>query len=489
MQDNAHLAIHYYQKALPIFEKHGWMESTSILYYNIGELYNIMGNSEESKSNYLKAVEAAQKSGDSLLVAMSHKGLISIYSAAGDMVKVEEAANVCYEYYRNHIEEEKGDYIVTILALARLQANHYNDLDHAEEYISEALSLLDDNTSWETRSNVYSACCKQAMMRKQWEKAEEYALMSLEDEYETYDDIGIYVYLTQIYAELGNNEGVKKYSEKIFNAMTQFATDNYQSSLAQMEVLYETEKKQAAIEQLSREKRWYIIGSVLIGCIMLLVALLFFLLWRNVRKNRQNAMVMAELSGEFAERVRISRDMHDRMGGLLTSIKRNLEYAETAGDANESIAQAIEQTDVAMSEMRNVVHHLLPESLKRQGLRAALRDYCRSMKNVSFSYIGDEGRVDIQHEEAIYCIVYELVNNAEKNAEASHIRVQLLVDAETIVVNVSDDGNGQIRFSEEGSGMHNIRERVAAIGGTIDVFSEPGKGSEINIEFNNTKRL
>ena len=485
MQDKVHLAIHYYQKALPIFEKYGWLESTAILYYNIGELYNSMGNSDEARSNYLMAVDAAQKSGDSLLVAMSHKGLVAIYNDAGDMAKVEEAANVCYEYYRNHIEEEKGDYIVTILAFARLQMNHYKDLDRAEGYISEALSLLDDETSWETRSNVYTACCEVAMARKQWKKAEEYALMSLEDEYETYDDIGVYVYLAQIYAELGNNEGVKEYSEKIFNGMAQFANSNYQSGLSQMAVLYETEKKQAAIEQLTREKRWYMIGSVLIGCIMLLVALLFFLLWRNVRKNRQNAIVVAKLSGEVAERVRIARDLHDRMGGLLTSIKRNLEYAENPGETNESILTAKAQTDEAMREMRNVAHHLLPESLKRYGLRVALGDYCRTMKNVSFSFVGDEKLIPNQYDEAVYCIVYELVNNAVKNAEANHIRVQLFADAETIVVNVSDDGNGGIAVSAEGSGMRNIKERVDAIGGTFDVCSEPGKGSEVNIEIRN----
>ena len=485
MQDKVHLAIHYYQKALPIFEKYGWLESTAILYYNIGELYNSMGNSDEARSNYLMAVDAAQKSGDSLLVAMSHKGLVAIYNDAGDMAKAEEAANVCYEYYRNHIEEEKGDYIVTILAFARLQMNHYKDLDRAEGYISEALSLLDDETSWETRSNVYTVCCEVAMARKQWKKAEEYALMSLEDEYETYDDIGVYVYLAQIYAELGNNEGVKEYSEKIFRGMAQFANSNYQSGLSQMAVLYETEKKQAAIEQLTREKRWYMIGSVLIGCIMLLVALLFFLLWRNVRKNRQNAIVVAKLSGEVAERVRIARDLHDRMGGLLTSIKRNLEYAENPGETNESILTAKAQTDEAMREMRNVAHHLLPESLKRYGLRVALGDYCRTMKNVSFSFVGDEKLIPNQYDEAVYCIVYELVNNAVKNAEANHIRVQLFADAETIVVNVSDDGNGGIAVSTEGSGMRNIKERVDAIGGTFDVCSEPGKGSEVNIEIRN----
>ena len=52
MQDQLHLAIAYYQKALPIFEKHGWMESTSVCHHNIGELYLSMGNNKEAEHHY-----------------------------------------------------------------------------------------------------------------------------------------------------------------------------------------------------------------------------------------------------------------------------------------------------------------------------------------------------------------------------------------------------------------------------------------------------
>ena len=139
-------------------------------------------------------------------------------------------------------------------------------------------------------------------------------------------------------------------------------------------------------------------------------------------------------------------------------------------------------TDEAIREMRNISHHLLPDSLRRYGLRTALRDYCETMPHVSFSFVGDDVRVE--HEEVIYCIVYELVNNAVKSAEAAHIRVQVITDQEYIAVNVSDDGNGRFSFEQasEGSGLRNIQERVKAIGGTINAYSKEGKGTEINVE-------
>ena len=75
-----------------------------------------------------------------------------------------------------------------------------------------------------------------------------------------------------------------------------------------------------------------------------------------------------------------------------------------------------------------------------------------------------------------------------KSSGAEHINVQLVVNEETTTINVSDNGNGQIDLESDGSGLRNIRERVAAIGGRMDVYAKPGEGSEINIEFKNDGR-
>ena len=76
------------------------------------------------------------------------------------------------------------------------------------------------------------------------------------------------------------------------------------------------------------------------------------------------------------------------------------------------------------------------------------------------------------------------MNNAVKSSGAEHIHVQLMVDEGLSVVNVRDDGNGLQPQSSaaEGSGLNNIQERVKALGGRMDIYSEAGKGTEINIE-------
>ena len=87
MQDKAHLAIHYYQMALPIFEKHNWLESQVILYYNVGELYGQMGNMAEAERNYRLAIEKGKASGDTLMMTFPKKGLVGVYFNKGDYTR------------------------------------------------------------------------------------------------------------------------------------------------------------------------------------------------------------------------------------------------------------------------------------------------------------------------------------------------------------------------------------------------------------------
>ena len=490
MQDRLHLAIAYYQKALPIFEKYGWVESTAILYHNIGELYMSMGNNKEAVRNYQSAVEAAQRSADSLLIAMSHKGLAKIYISQSNWDKADKATQECMAYYRHHINEERGDYLTVLVCMGRLALKGYNDVQQAENHAREAIRLADGETMPDILADVYNFCCEVAMERGQWHEALRYAQQAIDtDTAETYEDLGTYVYLTQIYAELGDKEKVKDYVARIYNGMEHMATDHYQSGLSQMEVLYETEKKQNAIQQLQTERRLFLVGGGLLILLLVMGVLLFFLLWRSVRLGRKNALIMAKLDGELAERMRIARDLHDRLGGTLTALRLRLSDTDNAKPYAQS-PSALALTDTAIREMRNVAHHLLPDSLRHYGLRTALADYCQTMPHVSFAYTGADRR--ILHEEVIYCIVYELVNNAVKNSEARHISVQIVAGDDYTAINVSDDGRGFVccdsvatHTTPSTSGLNNIRERVKAIGGTIDIYSEAGKGTEVNIEIPN----
>ncbi len=505
MQDKAHLAIAYYQKALPIFERHQWLESTSILYHNVGELYETMGNYAEAKRNFEQALSYGRRSADSLLVAMSCKGLAKACISLSDYDQAEELAAEAYAYYRHHTIEENGDYLTTLCNLARVQLKGRHDLARATAYAHEALLAMGDETGAEQRADVYNLHAELSIERRQWQQAKDYALRALAaDSIESIDDQGSRVLLAMACAELGETQQVRQLIVQIYEGMETQATEHYQSGLSQMEVLYETEKRRAEAtqqqqenEQLRREKQWFLWGGILTALLLLLLALFFLQLWLGIRLKRKSALMQARLDGEVGERIRLSRDLHDRLGGVLTALRQQLTppsspFSQVCGDViatpqstPQSTPRALALTDEAIREMRNVAHHLLPDSLRRHGLRTALRDYCQTMPRVSFAFLGEERH--IRHEEAIYCIVYELVNNAVKSSGAQHISVQLIIEPAYTAINVSDDGNGAlcndaIAAQPAGSGLRNIRERVEAIGGTIDVLARPGQGTEVNIE-------
>ena len=85
--------------------------------------------------------------------------------------------------------------------------------------------------------------------------------------------------LANIYMQLGNKEEASRYISKGRTMMERFSTQNYQSSISQMEVLYETEKNQKVIEQLNREKQWHLWAGAYRRCTYESFVIPHLLLW------------------------------------------------------------------------------------------------------------------------------------------------------------------------------------------------------------------
>jgi signal transduction histidine kinase len=160
-------------------------------------------------------------------------------------------------------------------------------------------------------------------------------------------------------------------------------------------------------------------------------------------------------------------------------------------EAIDLFDHALGLLDTSIKELRHVSHNLIPETLFKFGLKQALSDLCdgaggKGLK-VKFAFYGVEKRYNEKLEIATYGIVQELVNNAMKHSDASEIAVQLVSEEERLSVTVQDNGEGMDLKSQNistGSGLANIRSRVASFGGHFDLSSEHGKGTEAIIEFN-----
>ena len=484
IQDQNLLAIEYYQKALPIFEKYGWQESQTILYHNVGELYYNMGNVEEAEQNYLRAIACGQKSGDSLMVALPQRGLAKVYLSKKDYENALQTAMESYAYYHPNQKDEPGDYMELLSTLAQIHLMEgHKDIAQAEAYAEESYLLMrsDEDMMASFKSNALGAMYLVAMEKGQWQQAYQLARESVEaDPNDTQDDISDYVNLAHICIELGRRDEASQYINKVQQLSEAFATTQYQSTLSQMQVLYETEQKQQQIEELQRERTWmrwltWLSVIALVLAVALLIAMVFWL-----RLKRRHAEALAKIEGETAERVRIARDLHDRMGALLTGIKVNLSlFAHNTSDLS-ACDNAQQLTDEAVHEMRDIVHHLMPESLRRFGLRTAIEGFCQSIPLAHFTFEGEDLRLDRHKEEALYYITHELVNNAVKNAEASHVDVDLKMADTGVRLVVADNGKG-INPHDSGFGMESVAQRVKALGGSLQLKSKPGEGTVFEV--------
>ena len=438
IQDKNLLAIEYYQKAMPIFEKYGWRESLTILHHNIAELYLSMGNDKEAERHYRQAIVKGEETGDSLMMVMSRRGLAKIYIDRDEYQQAKQTIDPAYAYYHAHSDEESSDYAEVLASLAKINLmNGHENLTQAKAFAREALDVVNDEMMTETRCEVYAAATMVEMKAKNWKAA----LQS-------------------------------RYISKVRTMMERFSTQNYQSSISQMEVLYETEKNQKVIEQLNREKQWHLWAGILLSALLLILALAFFLSWRGVRLQRRTALFKARFEGEVAERSRIARDLHDGLGGMLTMLRLKIE-----GDASKP--ELLKQLGDTATELRHVAHHLMPEQLLKNGLMTSLQDLAISVPGAHFSHFGNDERLSQDVELVLYRCAYELVNNAVKHAHANRIDIQLMQEESQVTLTVSDNGRGLDSESQQGGiGLQNIRERISHYHGTMHIVSgkEPRYG-------------
>ncbi len=282
------------------------------------------------------------------------------------------------------------------------------------------------------------------------------------------------------------------------------------NQISAFQIEYETEKKETQITTLEKEKQLIIWLSVAGGAILLLALAAFFFLWRwtvqkkclaeshrelaeqwvkQLEQEKQLVATQSVLDGEVQERTRLARDLHDGLGSMLTGMRFNLESLKGSvilgGDEVEYLGNAMKILDDSILEMRRVAHHLMPDTLIRYGLKAALKGFCDSFPLIEYAWFGsDERLAERQREIMIYRIIHELVNNALKHSGATKISVSVMREDNYIAFTVYDNGCGFNKDRQtQGMGLQNIRERVASCNGRMELDTGEDRGTEVNIEF------
>jgi two-component system, NarL family, sensor kinase len=330
--------------------------------------------------------------------------------------------------------------------------------------------------------------------------------------------------LAEVEEKTGNIKMAFSYQKQFVAISDSVKKEKVQRQMNETEVKYQAEKKQNEILQLQKDKlaqslsirqkstlNYFLIGSL---AALLIVGFLGYWNFRNrqqlakqqdelqqqrireLEKDKQLVAVDSMLKGQEEERSRLAKDLHDGLGGLLSGVKfslRNMKDNLIITPDNMTVFErSLDMLDTSIRELRRVAHNMMPEMLTKFGLDEALKEYCNSINatnlvSVKYQSIGMGIRIEKSTEIIIYRIIQELLNNIMKHAAAKEATVQLVKEEGRLSIIVEDNGEGfdtAMIKNNKGAGLISIQSRVDYLKGQLDIHSEQGKGTLVNIEFN-----
>ncbi|QHI36435.1 Oxygen sensor histidine kinase NreB [Kordia antarctica] len=211
-------------------------------------------------------------------------------------------------------------------------------------------------------------------------------------------------------------------------------------------------------------------------------------------KNQEMKSINAMIEGQESERQRIARDLHDRLGSILSMVKVHFKSVEENIEELKSsnikqYEKANELLDNACDEVRKISHDMASGVLTKFGLVAALEDLKETLEEsnqieVEFIAHGLNNRLDNDVEITIYRIIQELISNILKYAKAKNITIQLVSRENQLNISVEDDGVGfDVNDKKNrGMGLKNVATRVESLDGELHIDSMINKGTSISID-------
>jgi signal transduction histidine kinase len=482
-------ALEYYMQALPILEKTGDEKRQADILFNISLTHLSLKNNHRALYYLEKVKTLSDKLNDRELMFNVYHNFSYIYLS-------EEKYDTALKYALQALDisrssDFKSGEISSLMLISEIYVTGLKEYDTAEKYANQSLHLAEEfgdfHSLIESKINLANIYLEQ----KRYKDCDELATIVYEMDTTNIErsmDAAKDIIIANVF--LGNKEKAVTFFQQYENFVQKHNADSFNQSLSEMEVKYETEKKDLLIAKIEEEKVLHIWISI-IGGILLLSLLVLFIFRHRLAKNKQilaeqqfkqleqEQQIIADQSvieGEINERTRLARDLHDGLGGMLSVMKLQLDDTEHQQKLRDTLNKSIE-------ELRRIAHHLMPASLLRNGLRAALEDFCLSIPNAHFDFFGIESPLDNRTSLLLYRCCYELVNNAMKYANATTISVQLFQDNTRISLTVEDNGCGfDTASTSSGTGLENLRARVRASNGSLTLHSSPQKGTEAYIE-------
>ncbi len=340
---------------------------------------------------------------------------------------------------------------------------------------------------------------------KDYKKAERYLMLSLEEARAagTLKDImNIHDKLASVYMETGQYRDAAVH-RLAYSRMKDSLLDIEQgAAIHRMEVQYRTAQKDKtlAYQQLVIQRKNTWIWTISATLALLILLILAFTRHRQrlqqkkihiLEQQKEIRSLKAVMQGEEKERMRIARELHDGIGGMLAAIKMSFStFQRWQGLAgNSDYNDLMQMLDETGRELHQTAHNLMPDMLIRHGLAETLRMYCETINggrrlHIDLQISGELRQLEQSFALSLYRIIQELVQNIVKHAGATHALVQVIQQDEILSILVEDNGSGFDRDAgHAGLGLKNMEYRVYVLQGTFSIQTGKDKGTLAYIEF------
>lgn len=199
-------------------------------------------------------------------------------------------------------------------------------------------------------------------------------------------------------------------------------------------------------------------------------------------------LLQARERSALEERQHLARELHDSVSQALFGVVLGLQTAQKElkgpGRLRTAVEYAYEMADAALKEMRALIFELRPEALEVEGLTGLLRrqaEMLQARHDIEVDLEAVEPSLPVEAKAVLYRVAQEALHNVVKHAHATAVQVTLEEGSGAVLLEVRDDGRGFVKGeqSAESFGLHSMQERMALLGGRLEVNSGLGAGTRI----------
>ena len=385
-----------------------------------------------------------------------------------------------------------------------------SNLDKAEDYLKQTLALKNELNLQDGVEYAQNNLGVIALKKQNYPKAIPY-LETASTKLKGKMLATNYENLKDAYKASGQTSKALEYAEKSQQLKDSVLNAENQKAFVEIEAKYEAEKKELEILNLKnanletdikrRKNRNFLIGALgLLGATLIIG----FLMLKNSRRKRTIAEqrqalesekvetllkdqeligLDAMLEGQEKERQKIAQDIHDNLGGKLSTLKLYLEDIENSNpEAFNKINPLLEDT---YDDVRNIAHDKQSSALIDKGLIPAVQLVANRIKgskklDIEVNNIDFHSRIQNFKELQLFRIIQELLTNTIKHAKAKQVNIQFSEDDNQLNLVYEDDGKGfNANTTKRGLGLQNIAHRVEKVGGRFSLDTSKGNGTTV----------